>query len=737
MNDGPPRTADASLPKRVGIVVIHGNGEAETGWINPFVIERLESHLSGDPQRRLDLDDASQVLVVPDEGAPQPADASAHAPTFRITERVGAFAGGQEVRFIEMNWADLSRIGTSPIIQFLAAVRLLYEAPSVLSRAFLRGSKRRSIYHAALSRSILLAIDLLRWAISGMNGTFIVCGLLIGIANLVVDPLSQTGLGRMIGLTKAHLAGTPLAVYLIVMLLLGILVSYRFARYSDREHLGLTDVSYSTAAWSAVCAVVLIVTTATGINRLELPTDYLALAMRAVIYPWVPWSIAIAVAALLLVLVSIKRMVLPAPPDAPSLARWSGALGLAALQGAFLKIAVSVLGIAIVWFRIQTDCLIPPNSKIGTPVDGGCSQILTDNAKENLIRLQGVFTINSLIVVLAIVVTAVLLISPLLMRRVLRLSPSTIARRRPRVILSEILVAVLIGLTLLNAYVFYGGLILKESDTLLMPHLIGAPLLDGVLPTKPPMPPGLEWLDYELIKDNKILRVILIFVVMLLVVLFLNGRAQSFFSGLVHFVRDIVDHHYRPSRRVQRFHTEVDRRLPRMIAGPKRARLPEDATEYPRRHRIKARLESVMSHLSGSSRFDRILFLAHSQGTVIIHDYLRTAHQRTPGALQRADEIHVLTLASPITMLYQHYFEEYRELASGDSWLPGHLLSWSNLWRVDDPIADAVQLPRPPVIQQGLLGFGGHVDYWREPAVLDAIARLATMPMWARETSSR
>ena len=35
--------ADGQRPVNVGVVVIHGNGEAEPGWINTSIIARLQS----------------------------------------------------------------------------------------------------------------------------------------------------------------------------------------------------------------------------------------------------------------------------------------------------------------------------------------------------------------------------------------------------------------------------------------------------------------------------------------------------------------------------------------------------------------------------------------------------------------------------------------------------------------------------------------------------------------------
>jgi hypothetical protein len=631
---------------------------------------------------------ASTVHEVEDRGAPRTTPPGPPQ-TFRITERAGRLATGGKVTFIEMNWADLSRIGAAQIVQSLAALRLLYQAPNVLCRAFLHRTPYR--FHQIVRRSILLAIDTVRWVIAGMNGTIIACALLVGIGNLIAEPLSSTQVGPLLRLDNGRLAGTSLAWF--VMLAAGTYVAYRFARRSEVESNGLADVAYSTAVFSGIGCVVMTVLAASGQTPFIMPTEYLAIAMRVLIVPWVFWSAFILLAAAMLLLLAVKRMMFAIPPDAPSLARISGALGLAAQQGAFLKIAVSLVGFLIVQFRYDADC------GLGTINEKLCLPFVHQWLPQDLVRLQGVFTINSLIVAIAVVVTGALLSTALVMSRVLRFS---------------------------RARVYYGGLLVEAfAEIAAIARQMG--MTGAVRFERLPMPPLLHWVDYQELAKNATLHLVLMIALIAIMVLLVNGRVQSFFSGLVHFVNDVVDHHFRPIEKLLPIVAAVEKQLPKSITGPGLDMPRSELAKYPRRERIKQRLDSLMIELFEDQKFDRLVFIAHSQGTVIVHDYLKAI--AGSGKLDGVAEIHVLTLASPLTHLYQHYFEDYRQASIGPSWLPAKLISWSNVWRIDDPIADTIRLPGPPAITDGILGLGGHIDYWRDPAVLTTVYRLLTQPL--------
>src|SRR5262249_22184219 len=145
---------------------------------------------------------------------------------------------------------------------------------------------------------------------------------------------------------------------------------------------------------------------------------------------------------------------------------------------------------------------------------------------------------------------------------------------------------------------------------------------------------------------------------------------QTFYNssaGIIHIARDVVDHQYQKSAAADL----VDWGL--SDGG-------REAAEFPRRHQIAGRLDSLMETLVAGGVLDRLIFLTHSQGTVVAFDYLRS----DSSALSQVGEIHVITLGSPLSHLYAHYFDEYRQPVDFAG-LRDNVRSWTNFWRLDDP----------------------------------------------------
>ena len=55
-----------------------------------------------------------------------------------------------------------------------------------------------------------------------------------------------------------------------------------------------------------------------------------------------------------------------------------------------------------------------------------------------------------------------------------------------------------------------------------------------------------------------------------------------------------------------------------------------DAERWPRRERIRRRLLQVLDALAKRGNYDKIVFLAHSQGSVVIYDYLKSTAPDSP-----------------------------------------------------------------------------------------------------------
>ena len=71
--------------------------------------------------------------------------------------------------------------------------------------------------------------------------------------------------------------------------------------------------------------------------------------------------------------------------------------------------------------------------------------------------------------------------------------------------------------------------------------------------------------------------------------------------------------------------------------------------------------------------------------------------------------------------VYERYFGEYEALAARRTALRPLLTSWINLYRIDDYIGTEIADANGKMIVNGMLGPGGHTDYWVEPALIEAV----------------
>ena len=78
-------------------------------------------------------------------------------------------------------------------------------------------------------------------------------------------------------------------------------------------------------------------------------------------------------------------------------------------------------------------------------------------------------------------------------------------------------------------------------------------------------------------------------------------------SNGVHIARDLIDHYYDPRLETGLYF------FPRMFGSPHR---------HPRRSRVLARLQAVVEGLEKEGPFDAVIFAGHSQGSIVVFDYL-------------------------------------------------------------------------------------------------------------------
>ena len=175
-------------------------------------------------------------------------------------------------------------------------------------------------------------------------------------------------------------------------------------------------------------------------------------------------------------------------------------------------------------------------------------------------------------------------------------------------------------------------------------------------------------------------------------------------ARIIHIVRDLIDHHYR-----HRDYSIVGR-LPRQRRS---------TGETPRRTRILGRMKAVEKLLIAQG-CRRIVYAAHSQGSVLVFEHLRvTAFEANGVGPTRA----VVTFGSPLLHIYSQYFHAYDHLEPRLLPIAAGLHSWTNMYRLDDPIGAAISTGTGPIreiaMKRGVAGtrFGGHTQYYAERAV--------------------
>jgi hypothetical protein len=160
---------------------------------------------------------------------------------------------------------------------------------------------------------------------------------------------------------------------------------------------------------------------------------------------------------------------------------------------------------------------------------------------------------------------------------------------------------------------------------------------------------------------------------------------------ILHVVTDVVNHFYRP------------------------------AEKFPVRQQIERRFHVVFRKLVDQERPTRVIVIAHSQGTVIAFNSLASLAS-DPHLREAAGQLHirVVTVGSPLTHLYQHYFPTEYQPLHDPRWTPLRELidRWYNVFRTDDfvgtfVISDAAD-PRTQTWPENVPAEpGGHNNYWQ------------------------
>lgn len=747
--------ADVQPREKVGVIVIHGVGETTEGWIDSYLVPQLETFRAYDNvaglKRRpktsdlllvartkdnqfiaiglehdddfrnacraiasegladkdpfattearkknrdalwrelrgvLDETNASELLAelqaanVPCCIAFNPTSEVNHVRDPESSEQTSTWASftrrcaldDRDVIVSELYWADMSKIGYTNMSRSSAIVQLFLESPFVLGESLLKGSEHG--IHWAIARLISVSNWLMRWPIAGLTLPVF----LTAFAVLAVQQL----------LPIERLPATVAAILGVISVL-----AFAFFRQAAHRKVGLADLSLSTAvfAFLLIIAVAIYAFTAPS-TALENPNAYLVFGFLLLMASWYFWTLATVSAAGLVTLTALKRLVLPGARK-PPLARASLAISLNLLLGMVWKLILPLVGVLTInlLFQSNLDKSAARRGMVnaGTCPDAGSVEAFTVVKVDSVCQLAWVkeflvevSLLNAGAILAICVVVAILLAVRGSIARTSELLKWQKAISLPRLITSPWIVATLFAVACFNAVVaFTPGL-----------HLPMPAHLDGSFGV------GASALG-------------------LVVLVYFVQRLIEMSNSYVHIGRDLVDHQYGASYRP----------LTTWLLPPEKEEAETTAEgfkTYRRRRRIQRRLEALIDEVIAQQQIGRLIFLAHSQGTVIMHDYLDNhdnlvakSHEDRQ-SLFEVQRIDVVTVGSPLTHLYRYYFADYEAQPGGTK--PHTLMrkvgSWSNMWRIDDPIGQDVNFLDG--IENSQLGRGGHMDYWREEEV--------------------
>ena len=716
--------------ERVAIVVIHGVGQAEPGECSASLVRALGE------QPGVVVEEAAELLLLPDEkpqgkepnGEGQESQTDNPRPTFPATLRHATVQSRLRLTFAELYWADLTRIGSGRIASMLGLFRVIFEAHYVIDAML---NPRQDWVVRGLRFVLLWLSWLMRGPIAGLTvATAAVFG-----AALYLRPQGLFGQWQ-----PQHLFATVLAAVFLLSLALRLWPETRWDA-TWRTSLNWTLIFSGLFSWvfltspSALSRALYhplnyaltalkdltpsffenyvgIHPSVTKFPAFSERADFVNVLYRNLIRLWILFGTIWVFAAMsmlsiigILAWIRKPRRAIFAPCLAASgiltlqLALWTALVGTAVLP--LLNRAQEIVAIT----AVRPTLIDAPARKDTVEVERLLD--VADFPKSDydwVPRLIFAYGFNGLIVIALILCGGFVFF----MRRRLAARAkgadedilAATARKLPRVLFSTPVLTVLILLTVIQ--LTFNIMFAAETQK----NAFARYILDFLA-------------NFTDVRDITMLRqaadglfasylnvTMLLAWLLALVFPLLMG---SGFNNAVHIARDLIDHQYGPLRG-------------RVFARRRDSRL-SDPARWPRRERIQRRLLQVLTALAKRNHYDRVIFLAHSQGSVVIYDYLRAAADYAKNEIGGAKP-DVITFGSPLGHVYQHYFSEYTGVGQSLERLGQCVARWINLYRIDDYIGLWVGEKTSNCIENRPLNPGGHVDYWKEKVLAETILRV-------------
>ncbi|MBA2127057.1 hypothetical protein DLM45_12625 [Hyphomicrobium methylovorum] len=654
-----------SDPLRIGLVIVHGVGDTEPGDCINAVLDTLAETRPGYTVSPSNLYDRIEETGI-DE-----------TPTvFPVVRRGARHTSGIDIEAVELHWADLTHLQPGRLNTIFGLFRVIFESHHLVHAMLDRSLGAMAI----LVRGILwLAAWLLRGPIVGLTAAVsLIC------AVYVYEPkwFSVDRVDARLQFIAVEAALCVAAVYLSYSVLKGrdyswydavawlVITSAGLALLATHGSLiGLMDLFPPLQARGHELAVA---------HQSCLASDPVAACYvnglyRVLIYGWRLWGFLILVATALF-LIALGRAWKCG--DRSRLSALSTSIGILVMQF-LLWTTIVVTIIYTMLMRAETGSALQVlREPIMEAVEHGA--IANDGAIVQYLqipdlKLEWIARFKFIYAAAALTLIAFLFAAWVLMavrRRRARLGlndPEKTAREMPRLLFSPWLAGLLVA-----AFVIVITFVFFQPELEMRPTFVAVRGL--VLP--------------------------LAALAALLVPLAFGQRV----ANVITIARDLIDHHYRPRLEAAFF----------LVPARFRTNL-----EWPRRARLARRLKRVLESFVKTQKYDGVVFLAHSQGSVLVYDYLRdnAPAYSDLGAASPA----FLSFGSPLGSIYQRYFHEYDASRPVPVGMAARLKCWINLYRVDDYIGGPITAPAGLRIDNHVMGLGGHTGYWSKPEIAEAL----------------
>jgi len=657
---------------RVGLVVVHGVGETEPGYCVNALLDTLATTRPG-----YTVSTSNEYTRIAEPEVDNP------APVFPVIRRGAAHNSGMVLEAVELHWADLTAIQPGRLNTLLGLFRVIFESHHLVDAML---DKSRDVTSWILRKILWVAGWLLRGPSAALTiATSAICGLFL------FEPVAFA----------PDVISAKYQVLIVegLLFLAALYVFYRIVKSQDYSW-------YDTVFWLAAMAITIFVLVlydkllpllaqvpdlktgparGTGVSPVDCSVDELAAGCyinglyKVIIWGWRFWGALLLIATAFLGAAMGRAR---KTSDRSRLATVSTSIGILIMQ--FMLWTTVVMSVIYPMLnraetittlqKVRPFILRAIDSHEIASDDGQVAKLVqVPNIELDWIgRIKFIYAATALTVLLLVASTWILM---MLRRHRARAGLNDLertARRMPRLLFNPVLVGMLIV-----AFIVVFALVFIQ--------------------------PYLDSNDVFVALRNLILPVAAVVAVVL--PFFFGHRI----ANVVHVARDLIDHHYLPRLETATYF------FPSIF----RARY-----KRPRRERIQGRLKLLLEHFVQDQRYDGVVFIAHSQGSVIVYDYLRDNGPEYTALGQAAPAL--LTFGSPLGSVYQKYFHEYAATKAVPLGIAARLKCWINLYRVDDYIGGRISPPPGLRIDNYVMGLGGHTGYWTEPEVVEALDAILT-----------